>query len=106
MVNDRNGEVVHGCCVHDADALLLITEQGVAIRMKVEGLRPMGRNTQGVRIVKVGEGDRLVAAIPFDPSELTEEELADNPEEAVEASENPQPVDGDAAEGQESDEQE
>jgi len=87
IVNERNGEVVHGCCVRDEQALLLITERGVAIRMRVDGLRPMGRNTQGVRIVKVGEGDRLVAAIPIDPEDVEEEELAENPEEAIEASE-------------------
>jgi len=87
IVNERNGEVVHGCCVRDEQALLLITERGVAIRMRVDGLRPMGRNTQGVRIVKVGAGDRLVAAIPIDPEDVEEEELAENPEEAIEASE-------------------
>jgi DNA gyrase subunit A len=99
VVNERNGDVVHACCIRDTDALLLITQQGVAIRMKVDGLRPMGRNTQGVRIVKVGESDHLVAAIPIDPTDLSEEELADSPEEAVEASENPEPVEGEDVDG-------
>jgi DNA gyrase subunit A len=84
VVNERNGEVVQACSVTDDNALLLITEQGVAIRMKVEGLRPMGRNTQGVRVVKVGEGDRLVAAIPIDPEAIDEDEELENPMESGE----------------------
>ena len=89
MVNYRNGEVVTAFTVTDNHALMLITERGVVIRMKVEDLRPMGRNTQGVRLVRLDEGDSLVAAIPVErePDEEEEEETMKpeiSPEDEVE----------------------
>lgn len=89
MVNERNGEVVTAFTVNDNHALMLITERGVVIRMKVEDLRPMGRNTQGVRLVRLDEGDSLVAAIPVErePDEEEEEETVKpeiSPEDEVE----------------------
>jgi DNA gyrase subunit A len=80
MVNERNGEVVTAFTVNDNHALMLITERGVVIRMKVEDLRPMGRSTQGVRLVKLDEGDKLVAAIPVDREPDEEEEETVKPE--------------------------
>jgi len=74
VVNDRNGEVVSAFTVQETDNLMLITERGVVIRMKVEDLRPMGRNTQGVRLVRLDEGDRLVAAIPVERNPEEEED--------------------------------
>ncbi len=84
QVNDRNGAVVRAFTVHEDHAIMLITERGVVIRMKVEDLRPMGRNTQGVRLVRLDEGDRLVAAIPVerDAEEDDSEESSVKPEEA------------------------
>ncbi len=81
LVNARNGEVAQACIVREDEAILLITEQGVAIRMKVEDLRPMGRGTQGVRLVRLDEGDRLVAVIPVERGADDEEETV-KPEEA------------------------
>ncbi len=81
IVNDRNGDVVQACMVKEDQALLMITESGVAIRMKVEDLRPMGRNTQGVRLVRLDKEDRLVACIPIDREEAEDAELA-KPEES------------------------
>jgi DNA gyrase subunit A len=84
VVNERNGPVITAFTVQETDALMLITERGVVIRMKVEDLRPMGRNTQGVRLVRLDEGDRLVAAIPVERSEEDEEDDIETvkPEEA------------------------
>ena len=84
QVNDRNGPVVTAFAVTEEHALMLITEKGVVIRMKVEDIRPMGRNTQGVRLVKLDEGDRLVAAIPVERQEDEEED-----EESVKPEEQP-----------------
>ncbi len=44
-----------------AHELLLVTEQGQIIRMKAGDLRPIGRDTQGVRLMDLAEGDRLVS---------------------------------------------
>ena len=82
VVNERNGEVVTAFTVNENHAIMLITERGVVIRMKVEDLRPMGRSTQGVRLVRLDEGDRLVAAIPVEREPDEEDEESVKPEEA------------------------
>jgi len=60
QTTDRNGPVVGIACVTDRDELLLVTEQGQIIRMHTD-MRPIGRDTQGVRLMDLAEGDRLVS---------------------------------------------
>jgi DNA gyrase subunit A len=64
--SERNGEVVGMKAVTDADELMLITEKGILIRTRVEEIRETGRNAQGVRLIKLDEGDRLVAMAKID----------------------------------------
>jgi DNA gyrase subunit A len=59
QTSERNGKVVGAVAVHDNDEIMLITTQGTLIRTDVEGVSSMGRNTQGVRLVSVGEGEKL-----------------------------------------------
>ena len=61
-VNERNGEVVENLLVHPEDHIIVITSQGKVIRTTVDGISVLGRNTQGVRIMRMGEGERVVAA--------------------------------------------
>ena len=61
QTSERNGMVVGIECVTDQHELLLVTEQGQIIRMKAVDLRPIGRDTQGVRLMDLAEGDRLVS---------------------------------------------
>jgi DNA gyrase subunit A len=61
QTSDRNGPVVGISCVTDRHELLLVTEQGQIIRMRAGDLRPIGRDTQGVRLMDLAEGDRLVS---------------------------------------------
>ena len=56
----RNGPVVGIACVTDRHQILLVTEQGQVIRMSAEDLRPIGRDTQGVKMMDLEPGDRLV----------------------------------------------
>ncbi|HEY6358597.1 MAG TPA: DNA gyrase C-terminal beta-propeller domain-containing protein, partial [Vicinamibacterales bacterium] len=63
QTSDRNGAVVGMASVTDKDELLLVTEQGQIIRMKARDLRPIGRDTQGVRLMDLAEGDRLVSVV-------------------------------------------
>jgi DNA gyrase subunit A len=58
---DRNGKVVGLKAVGDADDIVLMTSQGQVMRMAVAGVRSIGRATQGVRLIKLNEGDRLVS---------------------------------------------
>jgi len=67
--SERNGRVVGAHTVRDTDALMLITTGGQMIRMPVSDLREISRNTQGVRLIDLAEGDLLVAATPVEPDE-------------------------------------
>ena len=58
----RNGKVVSLKSVQTGDDLMLITANGMIIRTGLEQIRSIGRNTQGVRLIKLKEGDKLVAA--------------------------------------------
>jgi len=57
--NDRNGRVVAAEYVGDNDEVMLITNLGTLIRTRVDGISIQGRNTQGVRVIDVKEGERL-----------------------------------------------
>jgi DNA gyrase subunit A len=67
--SDRNGALVAAHSVHEHDALMIITQKGVMIRMPVDGLRVIGRNTQGVRLIDLDEGDRVVSATTVEPED-------------------------------------
>jgi len=72
---ERNGKVVALKAVRDEDELMLITANGIIIRTGLEQIREIGRNTQGVRLIKLDPGDKLVAAaqiVPEDESDSTE----------------------------------
>ncbi len=59
--SDRNGHVVGAVCVKDGDELLLITQQGMIIRMPTNDVRAIGRATQGVRLIDIENDDRVVS---------------------------------------------
>ena len=58
----RNGKVVALEAVQSSDDLMLITANGMIIRTGLDEIRSIGRNTQGVRLIKLKAGDKLVAA--------------------------------------------
>jgi DNA gyrase subunit A len=57
--SDRNGKLIAMKEVNDADELVIITTGGMVIRQSVSELRVMGRNTQGVRLIRLNEGDDI-----------------------------------------------
>ena len=61
QTSERNGQVVGLACVTDRDQLMLVTEQGQIIRMKAGDLRPIGRDTQGVRVMDLADDDQIVS---------------------------------------------
>jgi DNA gyrase subunit A len=75
---DRNGEVVGAICVTDEDEVMLISDRGTLIRSPVRDISIMGRNTQGVRLVTLGEGERLAGLQRI--SEADEEEIEEQAE--------------------------
>ncbi len=76
----RNGKVVSSCKVTDQDELMLITQNGMIIRIKVADISVIGRNTQGVRLFDLRQGDKVMAVANFAEKEEEEEleELEDN----------------------------
>jgi DNA gyrase subunit A len=78
---ERNGPVIGIVRVRDDDELMMMTARGKIQRVKVSDFNPIGRNTQGVRIISLEEGDTL-AAIVCVPKEEREdgESSADVPE--------------------------
>jgi DNA gyrase subunit A len=59
---------------------MIITENGIAIRLAVSGMRVMGRNTQGVRLINLRDGDRIAAAtqVPAHEDNVEQEGSDDN----------------------------
>ena len=77
--NERNGDVVGMKLVTDADEVMLITERGILIRTSVLEIRETGRNAAGVRLIKLDEGDRLVAMAKVDKEEQEDKSEIRNP---------------------------
>jgi DNA gyrase subunit A len=70
----RNGDVVAVKQVTDDDHVMLITNKGVIIRMECRAISVLGRNTQGVRLVRVGKDDRVQAVSMLEDPEEDEPE--------------------------------
>ena len=81
QTSDRNGKVVGIAYVHDDDELMLISQQGMILRMVAKDIRTIGRATQGVRLIEMEEGDMVVSV-----AKLAEREDEENgPEPAPDA---------------------
>lgn len=70
-VTDKTGMLIAVKDVTDNDDLMIINRSGVIIRMSVANLRVMGRATQGVRLIKIDEGDSIAAVAKVEVEEET-----------------------------------
>ncbi|QDU20803.1 DNA gyrase subunit A [Urbifossiella limnaea] len=66
-VTAKNGKVVGVSSVRDGDEVILITVGGMVTRCKVDTIRLVGRNTQGVRVMNLNEGDKLATLAKVAP---------------------------------------
>jgi DNA gyrase subunit A len=82
QTSDRNGPVVGLACVTDRHELLLVTVQGQVIRMKTGDLRPIGRDTQGVRLMDLAADDRIVSIATLMEPEVPGTEADPEPRES------------------------
>ncbi len=73
--SERNGAVVAIAKVTDADEVMLTTTGGILIRTKISDTRPIGRNTQGVRLIRVEEGDSVSSLAKLPETELSDEQV-------------------------------
>ncbi len=71
------GQLAGQLLVHDDEDILLITDDGTIIRMPVADISVLGRNTQGVRLMRVEEGCRVVCVARAEAEEDVEEESSD-----------------------------
>ena len=67
---ERNGDVIGMKLVSADDEVMLITEKGILIRTRVSEIRETGRGAQGVRLIKLDEGDKLVAMAKIDAEDV------------------------------------
>jgi DNA gyrase subunit A len=74
--SERNGQVVTAALVRGEDEVMLISTGGVLIRTKVSSIREMGRSTQGVTLINLGEGEKLAGL-----ERVEEQDEDDLPEE-------------------------
>ena len=59
MVTDKTGHLIAIKAVREDDELMISQRSGVVIRMPVRDIRVMGRATQGVRVIRLGEGEEI-----------------------------------------------
>ncbi len=93
QTSERNGLVIGLACVTAGHELLLVTEQGQIIRMKAGDLRPIGRDTQGVRLMELAEGDRLVSIATLSDPAGAAEDAGAGPDENGTPEDNEPPAD-------------
>ncbi len=71
--SERNGPVVGVKLVKDGEEVMFITDRGQTIRMRVDEIRETGRNAQGVKLMSMAEGERIVAMERLAESEATDD---------------------------------
>ncbi len=79
VINERNGNLVGAIQVQDGEEIMLISDQGTLVRTRVDELRSLGRNTQGVILIKLADEETLVGL------ERVQEPSAEDDEEVVAA---------------------
>ena len=86
QASDRNGAVVGSVQVTDSDEIMLISSKGTMVRTRVDEVSIQGRNTQGVRLIRLKEGEKLVGLERVDePAEDLVEAVADVSDESDES---------------------
>ncbi|MGZ4044196.1 MAG: DNA gyrase C-terminal beta-propeller domain-containing protein, partial [Bacteroidia bacterium] len=65
-ITEKTGNLVGIKTVTDANDLMIITKNGITIRLNVSSLRVMGRATQGVRLINISESDEIAAVTKVD----------------------------------------
>jgi DNA gyrase subunit A len=74
QTTERNGRTVGAVLVGEGDEIMLISSNGTLVRTPVDDISVQGRNTQGVRLIRVEEGQRLVGVARIEPIDDEDEE--------------------------------
>jgi DNA gyrase subunit A len=115
VVSERNGNVLGALCVSDDDGVVMMSSTGQTVRISMRDLRVLGRNTQGVKLVNLKEGDYLIgiqkiSGSPVESSQevkdglevlpvleqemIDEEEVIEEPEDGEEGDNSEEDLDG------------
>ncbi len=79
--SERNGEIVGAIQVKSSEQIMLISDQGTLVRTGVDGVSSLSRNTQGVTLIRVSDGEKLVGvARVIEPENPVEAEADDEQE--------------------------
>jgi len=84
ITSERNGDVVAIKAVEDNHDLLFISKDGIAMRTPASGVSIIGRNTQGMRLMRLKEGDKVVGATKIVSDEEEEQALVKGEQEKKE----------------------
>ena len=87
-ITEKTGNLVAIKEVIDTDDLMIINKSGITIRLSVEGLRVMGRATQGVKLIRLNEGDTISSVEKIERIE-GEEEISENQEDVTSSESDP-----------------
>ncbi|WP_058300543.1 DNA gyrase subunit A [Gorillibacterium timonense] len=79
-ITPKNGPVVGLNVVKEDEDLMIITTQGTIIRMSMDGINLMGRNTQGVRLINIKEDDEVATVSRVEKSEEIDEQTEEDSE--------------------------
>ncbi|MBX2826326.1 MAG: DNA gyrase subunit A [Gammaproteobacteria bacterium] len=74
---DRNGPVIGAVQVREDDEIMLISDAGTLVRTAVSGISTLGRNTQGVTLIRLSEGENLVELAAIDEEAVNQGDPAD-----------------------------
>jgi len=77
-LSDRNGKAISAVRVKDGDEIMLISKGGTLVRTRVDEIRTMGRNTQGVRLIRLQEDETLVGLQRIDELETNDDDLQED----------------------------
>ncbi|WP_339339615.1 DNA gyrase subunit A [uncultured Oceanicoccus sp.] len=85
QASERNGNIIGAVQVFDGDELMMISDQGTLVRTRTDEISVLGRNTQGVRVIRLKEGEHVVGV-----------ERIDEPDEVVVATDDAEITDASA----------
>jgi DNA gyrase subunit A len=91
-ITEKTGNLIAIQSVTDEDGLMIINKSGVAIRMGMDDLRVMGRNTQGVRMINLKNNDEIAAVAKVMMDKEVEEETEETVENFDEETQNQAPL--------------
>ncbi len=70
QTSERNGAIVGAVQVFDGDELMMISDQGTMVRTRTDEISVLGRNTQGVRVIRLKEGEHVVGVERIEEPEV------------------------------------